>query len=201
MISIAALWMPIAVSAILVFLASAVLHMVLPIHRKDYKQLPDEDKIRDAIREANVPTGNYFYPHAKDMKDAQTPEMVERFKEGPVGLLTAMPSGPPTMGKALGIWFVFCIIVSVFVAYLTTRTLAAGTDYLAVFRFTGTAAFLLANVPTFLVATQIYGDMFVLVLLGMCSGIMFATPKLVFERMQSRERLGRAMAEGARAAG
>ena len=62
MIPLTALWMPIALSAVLVFLASAVLHMMLPIHRKDYKKLPSEDKIRDAIREANVPPGNYMYP-------------------------------------------------------------------------------------------------------------------------------------------
>jgi hypothetical protein len=142
MIPLTALWMPIVVSAVLVFLASALLHMVLPIHRKDYKQLPNEEKVRDAIREANVPPGNYMYPHAKDMKDSQTPEMMAKFKEGPVGVLTAMPAGPPAMGKALGIWFVFCIVVSIFVAYLTTRTMAAGTSYLAVFRIAATVAFM-----------------------------------------------------------
>ena len=142
MIPLTALWMPIVVSAVLVFLASALLHMVLPFHRKDYKQLPSEDKVRDAIRDANVAPGNYFYPHAKDMKDSQTPEMIEKFTEGPVGVLTAMPSGPPAMGKALGIWFVFCIVVSIFVAYLTTRTLASGTSYLAVFRIAATVAFM-----------------------------------------------------------
>lgn len=142
MIPLTAVWMPIVISAVIVFLASAVLHMVLPFHRKDYKQLPDEDKLRDAIREANVPTGNYFYPHAKDLKDAGTPEMVEKFKEGPVGMLTAMPAGPPAMGKSLGIWFVFCIVVSVFAAYITTRTLDPGTSYLAVFRIAATVAFM-----------------------------------------------------------
>ncbi len=142
MISLTALWMPIAVSAVLVFLASAVMHMVLPFHRKDYKKLPDEDRIRDAIREADVSPGNYFYPHAKDMKDAQTPEMVEKFKQGPVGILTAMPSGPPAMGKSLAYWFVFCLVMSFFVAYLTSRTLDPDTEYLAVFRVAATLAFM-----------------------------------------------------------
>jgi len=142
MISLTALWLPIVLSAVLVFFASALLHMVLPFHRKDYKQLPDEDKLRDAIRAANVPPGYYFYPHAKDLKESQTPEMMEKFKEGPVGILTTMPSGPPTMGKALGIWFVFCIVVSVFAAYIATRTLGAGTSYLAVFRLVATVAFM-----------------------------------------------------------
>jgi len=142
MIPLTAMLLPIVISAVLVFLASAVLHMVLPIHRKDYKQLPDEEKIRTAIREAKVATGDYFFPHAKDMKDARTPEMTEKFEQGPVGLMTVMPSGPPTMGKALGIWFVFCLVVGVLVAYIATRTLGPGTSYLAVFRIVATVAFM-----------------------------------------------------------
>ena len=142
MIPLTALWLPIVIAAVLVFLASAVLHMVLPIHRKDYQRVPSEDAVRAAIRDAGVGPGYYFFPHAKDMKESQTPEMVEKFKEGPVAILTVMPSGPPTMGKALGTWFVFCLIVSVLVAYLTTRTLAAGTSYLAVFRIAATVAFM-----------------------------------------------------------
>ena len=142
MISLTALWLPIVISAVVAFVASAVMHMVLPFHKKDYRQLPEEDKIRAVMREANVEVGNYFFPHAKDMKDAQTPEMVAKFKEGPVALVSVMPSGPPTMGKALGIWFVFCLVVSVFVAYLAGRTLDAGTSYLTVFRVAGTVAFM-----------------------------------------------------------
>jgi nucleoside recognition membrane protein YjiH len=142
MIPLTALWLPIVISAVLAFAASAVMHMVLPFHRKDYKVLPDEDKVRAAIREAKVPEGNYFFPHATDLKEARTPEMMAKFEEGPVGLMNVMPSGPPTMGKALGIWFVFCLVVSVFVAYLTTRTLGPGTSYLAVFRIAGTVAFM-----------------------------------------------------------
>ena len=142
MIPLTALWLPIVLSAVVVFLASAVLHMVLPFHRKDFKGLPAEDKIRDAIREAGVTPGDYHFPHAPDLKSAYTPEMIKKFEQGPVGIMTVMPSGPPTMSKALGIWFVFCLVVSVFVAYLTTRTMAAGTSYIAVFRIAGTVAFM-----------------------------------------------------------
>ena len=142
MIPLTALWLPIVLSAVLVFLASAVLHMVLPFHRKDYKGLPAEDKIREAIREAGVTPGDYHFPHATDLKAAYTPEMIKKFEQGPVGMMTVIPSGPPTMGKALGIWFVFCLVVSVFVAYLTSRTMAAGTSYIAVFRIAGTVAFM-----------------------------------------------------------
>ena len=45
------------------------------------------------------------------------------------------------MGKSLVQWFVFCLLVSVFAAYLTSRALGPTADYLAVFRFAGTTAF------------------------------------------------------------
>ena len=46
MVSLAALWLPILLSAVVVFIASSLFHMVLPFHRSDYRQLPDEDKLR-----------------------------------------------------------------------------------------------------------------------------------------------------------
>jgi hypothetical protein len=36
---------------------------------------------------------------------------------------------------------VYCILVSVFAAYLTGRAVGPGTEYLEVFRFAGTTAF------------------------------------------------------------
>jgi len=38
MVAITALWLPIFLSAVIVFLASFVLHMLVPIHRSDYRQ-------------------------------------------------------------------------------------------------------------------------------------------------------------------
>ena len=46
------------------------------------------------------------------------------------------------MGKYLGLWFVFCVIVSLFVAYLTGRALGPGAPYKEVFCPAAVAAFL-----------------------------------------------------------
>jgi hypothetical protein len=46
------------------------------------------------------------------------------------------------MGPALSRWFIYCLVISIFVAYLTGRVLPGGTSYLAVFRVAGAAAFL-----------------------------------------------------------
>ena len=45
MVPLTALWLPILVLAAIVFVASFIMHMVLPYHRGDYSQLPEEDKI------------------------------------------------------------------------------------------------------------------------------------------------------------
>jgi hypothetical protein len=141
MVPLTALWLPIVLSAVIVFVASAIMHMVLPYHRGDYQKLPDEDKLLAALRAAGLKRGLYTFPFCTP-KEMKSPAMIEKYKQGPVGMMTVFPSGPPVMPKFLGMWFVFCLIVSFFVAYLTGHTVASRADYLAVFRVAGTAAFL-----------------------------------------------------------
>ena len=46
------------------------------------------------------------------------------------------------MGSQLAQWFVYCLIVGVFAAYITSRAAAPGAEYLSVFRFAGCTAFI-----------------------------------------------------------
>lgn len=140
-VPLTALWLPILLSAVFVFVASSIMHMVLPYHKSDYQKLPDEDKVRDVLRSVSVQRGLYMFPHCSH-EQMKSPETAAKFKQGPVGTLTILPSAPPNMGKYLGLWFAFCLVVGVFAAYLAGRTLAPGTHYLQVFRVAGTAAFL-----------------------------------------------------------
>src|SRR3982074_236936 len=145
MVPITALWLPILLSAVIVFVASSILHMVIPYHKSDYRKLPEEDKVMDALRAAGVTPGRtYHFPFCTH-KDMKSPEAVEKFKRGPIGLLTVIPSGAPAMGKYLGLWFVYCVVVGAFVACLAGRTLAPGTRYPEVFHVAGIAAFLLCR--------------------------------------------------------
>ena len=142
MVPLTALWFPILLSVVIVFVASAIMHMALAYHKSDYRKLPDEDRVTDALRSAGLTPGPaYFFPYFsfKEMKSAP---VVEKLKRGPVGLLTVLPYGPPAMGKNLVQWFLYCIVMSIFAAYLGGRTLAPGTGFLDVFRIVGTAAFL-----------------------------------------------------------
>jgi len=141
MVSLTALWLPVVLSAVIVFIASSIMHMLLPYHRSDYRQLPDEDKLLAALRAAGLKQGLYHFPFCTH-KDMKSPAAMEKFKQGPVGMLTVFPSGPPAMPKFLGMWLAYCLIIGFFVAYLTGRTVAPGAGYMAVFRVAGTAAFL-----------------------------------------------------------
>jgi hypothetical protein len=141
MVPLSALWLPIVLSAVIVFVASSILHMLLTYHRSDYSQLPDEDKVTSTLRALNLKRGLYVFPFCTH-KEMKSPALQEKYKQGPVGFITIMPSGPPPMPKFLGLWFVYTLLVSFFAAYLTAHTVAPGTSYLAVFRVVGTAAFL-----------------------------------------------------------
>ena len=142
MIPLTALWLPILLSAVIVFFASFIMHMLLGYHKSDYRKLPDEDHVIDALRSSGVTRGPaYFFPYFpfKEMKSAAA---IEKMKRGPVGLLTVLPSGPPAMGKNMVQWFLYCVVISIFAAYLASRTLAPGTAFLQVFRVIGIAALL-----------------------------------------------------------
>lgn len=138
MTSLALLWLPTVLSAVFVFVASSVVHMVLQWHQADYRKLPDEDGTLEALRRTGVGPGQYMFPCAASMKEMGTPEMCAKFARGPIGTLIVRPGGSLQMGKALGTWFAFCLVVSVFVGYLTGLAKAPGTD--GVFRIAATVA-------------------------------------------------------------
>jgi hypothetical protein len=142
MVGLTSLWLPILLAAVVVFIASAIAHMVLPYHRSNFAGLPDEAEILELMRRKGLKPGNYHFPHVASMKECQNPEVIKRFEQGPNGLLFVTPNGPPAMGKALAQWFFLTVVLSIVVAYLTGRTLGPGSEYLAVFRVAGTVTFL-----------------------------------------------------------
>ncbi len=139
-VPIMSLWLPIIFSAAIVFLVSALFHMVLPHHKNDYGKLPSEDAARAAIG-GNVPPGEYVVPYAASNAERATEEFTKKMNDGPVVFMTFRAPGPVGMGKELGIWFVYCLLVGIFVAYIAGRALEPGAHYLSVFRFVGATAF------------------------------------------------------------
>ena len=142
MVPITALWLPIVLSAVFAFIASAIFHMLLTHHNNDFRKLPNESDLMDAVRNASVTPGDYVMPHCGSAAAMKDPAFVAKMTKGPVAMMTVMQSGPPAMGGQLAQWFVYCLVVSVFAAYIAGRALGPGAHYLAVFRFAGATAFI-----------------------------------------------------------
>jgi hypothetical protein len=141
MVSLSSLWLPILVSALLVFIASSIIHMALPWHRGDYGQVPQETQLMDAVRPFAIAPGDYMLPRPGGMAQMKTPEFQDKLKKGPVMIVTVMPNGPFSMNRPLALWFAYCVVVGLFAAYVACSTLPSATAYLKVFRITGTVAF------------------------------------------------------------
>jgi hypothetical protein len=140
---LSALWLPIVVGAVLVFVVSSLVHMVFQWHKSDCHGLPDEARTMDVLRPQNLAPGMYVIPYASSMKDCGTPEMMAKYQAGPVGFLTVLPKGVPNIGKSLIQWFVYTLLVGALTGYVAWHTLGTGADvaYLQVFRITGAIAF------------------------------------------------------------
>lgn len=141
MVGFDVLWLPVLVSAAVVFVLSSVIHMATPWHRGDYRQLPQEDKVLEALRPFGIPPGDYMAPRVSSMAEWKSPEFAEKLKKGPVFTATVTPSGTSGMGSSLSLWFLYSVVVGVFAAYVAGRALPAGANYLQVFRFAGVTAF------------------------------------------------------------
>jgi len=142
MVSIFSLWLPIVLSAVAVFIISSFIHMALPYHKSDFKKLPSENEIIDALGKFNLPEGEYMFPYSTDSKERNSKEFKDKMNKGPLGILTVFPSGQMEMSSSLVMWFVYCLIVGIMAAYISGRALTPGVTYLSVFRFVGATSFI-----------------------------------------------------------
>jgi hypothetical protein len=141
MVPIMLLWLPILLSAVFVFIVSSIIHMAFTYHFKDFKQVPDEKKLMDALRGLSIPPGEYLVPCARSHAERKTAEFQEKMKKGPAVLMTVWDNPMSSMAPYLIQWFVYSVIVGIFAAYVSGRALGLGAPYLSVFRFAGVTAF------------------------------------------------------------
>jgi hypothetical protein len=138
-VPLASLWLPILISAAAVWIASFLVWSVLPLHKNDFKSLPDEPAFTAALRGLNIPAGNYGFPDCKG-SNRKDPEFVKRWKEGPSGMLNIWP--PISMGRNMVLTFVVYLVMSLLVAYIGSLALARGADKASAFRLLGAAGVL-----------------------------------------------------------
>lgn len=141
MVPLTSLWLPILLSAVLVFVASAIMHMVLGYHASDFQGVPREAEVMDAMRPFDIPPGDYMLPHGGSAAAMKDPVFLDKMNKGPVALMTVLPKGQVSMGTNFVQWFAYILLVSLIAAYVASRALGPGAPYLEVFRFSGTAAF------------------------------------------------------------
>jgi hypothetical protein len=141
MVVLQSLWLPILASAVFVFIVSSLIHMVLPWHKGDYRKIPNEEQVMDALRPLNIPRGDYMVPRCDTMKEMKTPEFKARMQRGPVFTATFM-SGGMAIGKSLVLWFVYLLVISYFAAYVGAHAGAFGPAAIHSRRIIGITAFL-----------------------------------------------------------
>lgn len=142
MTGMSALWLPILLSAVVVFAASSVIHMLLSWHKTDFAKVPDEEKFRQTVGGLAIPPGDYCVPHAGSMEEMKSPEFAAKQEKGPVMMFTVIPSGKVSMAPYLIQWFIYTVVISIFAAYVASRALPPGAPYLRVFQLAGAAAFI-----------------------------------------------------------
>jgi len=136
------LCVPIILSAVLVFIASSLIHMVFKWHNSDFHKLANEDEARAVLRASGSAPGQYMIPYCADVKEMKNPEFVKKFVDGPVGMLTLRPNGAPKMGGALGLWFAYTAVISAIAAYVASKVLIGPVNFLQVCRVVSALAFL-----------------------------------------------------------
>jgi len=141
MTSVFPLWLPIVVSAVLVFVVSALIHMATPWHRGEYPKLPREDEFMDAVRPLGIPPGDFMVPRAASAAAMKDPAFADRLRRGPVMILTVLPNGPISMVRSLSGWFAYALVVGAFTAYLASHVLPFAASDTVVFEFVSVAAF------------------------------------------------------------
>ncbi len=136
------LWLPVLITAVAVFIASSLIHMVFKWHNSDYKKLSNEDAVRDAIRAGSPSPGQYVVPYCADMKDMQNEAMQQKYIAGPIGMLTLRKNGPPSIGGSLIQWFVYVLVVAAIAGAMAMRVFGVGGNAHGAGHLVGLVSFL-----------------------------------------------------------
>lgn len=177
MVELTSLWLPILLSAVALFFIGFITWMVVPIHKADWNKLPEEDAFGQAVRDQNIPTGNYMFPHCADAEQMKSEAFLTKQKQGPVGVIQIWNESG-SMGKNLAVQFLYLLVTSFCLAYLATLGLETGAKFFDVFRFISTAgilAYCVGNVPNAIwFRSRITGHIIDGILYGLATGLIFA---------------------------
>ncbi|HET8712557.1 MAG TPA: hypothetical protein VFM23_02610 [Gemmatimonadales bacterium] len=142
MTAVTALWLPILVSAVAVFVVSSIIHMTPLWHKSDFPRYANEDRVLEALRPLAIPPGDYMMPRPANTAEMRSPEFMEKMKRGPAVMMTVFPPWNGSMAANLSQWFVYCLVVSFLAAYIAGAALPPGSTGIRICQFAGTTAFI-----------------------------------------------------------
>lgn len=91
---------------------------------------------------SRISPGDYMVPRSQSMEEYKSEAFRARTREGPNMIITVLPNVEMGMGRSLSLWFVYLLVIAAFGAYIASRTLPPGAEYLRVFRIVGVTTFL-----------------------------------------------------------
>ncbi len=173
--SVWSLWLPILISGVALFFASWAAWMLLPHHKPEWKGLPDENAVTQALRD--IRPGQYMFPYAATPDACKSQEYKQRVEAGPRGTLTLWEK-PPNMAVNMLCTLLFFVIANFVIGYLTGMALDPGDSFWKVFRFAGTAGILTYGTANILngiwFGRKMVADIIDGVAYGIITGLIFA---------------------------
>jgi cellobiose-specific phosphotransferase system component IIC len=135
------LWMPVLASAVAVFVASSLVHMVLKWHLSDQSGLANEDAVADALRGAAP--GEYRLPWCATMEAMKAPAFQEKLKRGPVAVVGVYAQGDvgKAFARSLAQWFVYALVVSLLAGHVAFAVLGRTAEHDFIVHTVGLTAF------------------------------------------------------------
>src|SRR5215216_2272856 len=121
-----ALWVPILLAAVLMFVVSSIAWTVLPHHKRDWAKVPNEPAAVTAL--TGVARGQYVLPK-EHMHSDWAAFLLVRDRRA-------------SMGKSLFLHFLNQLMIAILTGYILYYALPPEADYLRVFRVAGTALLL-----------------------------------------------------------
>jgi len=127
---------------IVLFIWGFLSWVVLPIHTHTMKNIPNEDRVIDVLRESIDAKGMYVIPGMPHAQGAPSPEAekawLEKYQRGPVGMIMYDPLGSsPMMPMQMVTGIVLNMLSALVVAWFLSRSTASASPYLARVAFCG----------------------------------------------------------------
>jgi hypothetical protein len=129
------LLLPVVLASVAVFFVSMIVHMVLPYHKSDYGNVPNDDAAIEAIRSLKLAPDDYAVPNPRLPDGGKNPDFIANFERGPSFHMTVMNPGKMNMGRYMGTWFLFTLLIAAIAGWVTGSIVPPGGNRHAAFHY------------------------------------------------------------------